>query len=328
MLPVFDQLNLRDADSVIRTLDLGASANFKAECRVGSIDRIGPFEHSGGAPAPKLIATGDLHDNPLHLARLVQAANLADPTPLPVGSGVRHHLTLHELIHSDNIVNHTDFSFRVLVRAAALKVAFPEYVHVLLANHELAQLTGAEVVKEGVRCVAAFDEGVNVSFHDRADDVREAIKRFIRSMPLALHAHVPRSDDVKLDSSDGGGRSADHEVILCAHSVPSPHVWSAFDARVFERDLVDDDYLPRTGACHQMTWGRGLSAESLREVLGVVSADALVLGHEKAEEGYSIVADRAVILNSDHERGAYMEIDLNVGWPRSRIADAMRRLNG
>lgn len=335
MLPVFDHLNLRDADSVIGALELGTSANFGAPCRVGSVDRIGPYAASGAdavsGAMPKLIATGDLHDNPLHLARLVQAANLADPAPLPAAAGARHHLTLHELIHSDNIVNHTDFSYRVLVRAAALKAAFPERVHVLLANHELAQLTGAEVVKEGVRCVAAFDEGVNVSFHERAEEVREAIKRFIRSMPLGLMVYLPRS----AGSAAGRGLAArgrqdecDHDVVLCAHSVPSPHLWGTFDAEILRRELVDDDYLPRTGACHQMTWGRGLSPENVAEVHETLKVNGLILGHEKAENGYIDLGERSIILNSDHERGAYLELDMNVVWPDSGLSRFARRLDG
>ncbi len=329
MLPVFDQLNLRDADSVIRTLGIGADANFRAPCRDGSVDRIGPYTRSGDDECPKLIATGDLHDNPLHLARLVQAANMADPASPPPGGGVRHHLTLHELIHSDNIVNHTDFSYRVLVRAAALKAAFPEHVHILLANHELAQLTGAEVVKEGVRCVQAFDEGLNVSFHDRAEDVREAIKRFIRSMPLGLMVHLPRaarSEPGPMVAARGMGDQREDDVVLCAHSVPSPHLWSTFDAGVLRRELGDEDYLPRTGACHQMTWGRGLTPGDVAGALALLGVDALIVGHEKAESGYIMLNDRFVVLNSDHVHGAYIELEMSQPWLGSRLERCVRRL--
>ena len=45
----------------------GARANREAACRRGSIDRI--------EPPGTLIATGDIHDNPLHFARLVEIAH-------------------------------------------------------------------------------------------------------------------------------------------------------------------------------------------------------------------------------------------------------------
>ena len=57
-------LDLQDADSVRRAFRAGAEANRAAACRAGSIDLI--------RPPGTLIATGDLHDNPLHFAKLVK----------------------------------------------------------------------------------------------------------------------------------------------------------------------------------------------------------------------------------------------------------------
>src|SRR3954462_11671835 len=64
------ELDLRNAESVRAALMAGARANREAACRAGSIDRI-------EAPGT-LIATGDLHDNPLHLSRLVAAAGMIE----------------------------------------------------------------------------------------------------------------------------------------------------------------------------------------------------------------------------------------------------------
>jgi hypothetical protein len=184
MLPAIEQLDLRNADAVVAALTAGAHANGQASCRRGSIDHV-------ATPGAKLIATGDLHDNPLHLARLVRAAGFES-----ADAADHKHLTLHELIHSDRLVNGMDFSYRVLARVAALKAAFPEFVHVLLANHELAQMTGSEVAKDGIRFVEAFDEAIDFAFGDDAPRVRKAVKSFIRSMPIALrmaHGSMRRS---------------------------------------------------------------------------------------------------------------------------------------
>ena len=191
----FGALDLQDPAAVAATLRRGAQANRDAACRDGSIDRI-----SGPG---RLIATGDLHDNPLHLAKLAELAEL--PLALagmPMGEDHPHealshadvgaHLTLHELIHSDRLIDGMDFSFRVLTRIAALKAFAPDRVHVLLANHELSQIIGAGVIKNGVRCTEAFNDAIDYTFGDDARGVHDAVGAFIRSMPLALRCESAR----------------------------------------------------------------------------------------------------------------------------------------
>ncbi len=270
-------LDLSDPDVVAGALAEGARANFDATCRVGSIDRI--------EPPGRLIATGDLHDNPTHLATLIECAALESDDPA--------HLTLHEVIHSDRLVNKMDFSYRALVRIARLKADHPEHVHTLLANHELAQIIGQGIVKDGVRVVEAFNEGVAYVFGEHAAVVQDAIEVFIRSMPLALRCVTPRGD------------------ILCAHSVPSPALMGRFDTHVLERDLVDADYEPRQGAAHLMVWGRGYDAELLEDLVERWGINLFILGHEKAPNGVKLVEPNAIVLNSDHERGVYLPMDLS-----------------
>ncbi|HMN40177.1 MAG TPA: hypothetical protein PKE29_04980 [Phycisphaerales bacterium] len=300
---------MRDAGAVVGALRAGARANREASCRRGSIDVVEVRAEDAGTPAGTLIATGDLHDSPLHLARVVRAAGMdeADPSGSESRTTRACHLTLHELIHGERLVNGMDYSYRVLVRAAALKAAFPERVHVLLANHEIAQLIGSAVVKDGVRCNEAFDEALGATFGDGADlgAVREAIGGFIRSMALALRITRPGLPD-----------------ILCSHSLPAPGLMDRFDPGVLERELVDEDFLPRTGSAYLMAWGRGWTPEhfdGLGERWGV---GLFVLGHEKAEAGCMVVGPRAVVLNSDHERGVYSRVDLTRAAGAAEVAGA------
>jgi hypothetical protein len=303
-------LDLTNPEVVRGVFAAGAKANHEASCREGSIDRI-------SAPG-RLIATGDLHDNPLHFARLVRVAGMEEGVEVSRCQGVEGgarpgaldtstprrldpcHLLLHEIIHSDRLINGMDFSFRALARVAALKARFPEHVHVLLANHELAQLKGAGIIKDGVRVVEAFNEGVDYVFGDDAELVQEGIREFITSMPLALRAHceMPEPD----------GRGVD---ILCAHSLPGTAMMGRFDASVLSRDLTDEDYEPRQGAAHIMVWGRGYDAEQLEDLVERWGVNWFILGHEKAETGVTFVPPCAVVLNSDHERGVYLPIDLS-----------------
>ncbi len=297
MLPAIEQLDLRDAAAVVAALEAGARANAEADCRRGSIDRV-------DQPA-RLIATGDLHDNPLHLARLVRAAGFESGDPAD-----HRHLTLHELIHSDRLVNGMDFSYRVLSRVAALKAAFPGHVHVLLANHELAQLTGSEVAKDGIRFVAAFDEALDFAFGEVAPRVRDAVCRFIRSMPIALRMAAPGGD------------------LLCAHSLPGPERMDRFDATILERDLTDDDYVARSGSAHFMVWGRNQPPELVDSLARRWGVGLFVLGHEKAENGAMRLGGGAVVLNSDHERAVYAELNTVEPPNADRVLQLLRPLSG
>lgn len=273
-------IDLKDPDAVRGILDAGAAASRDAPCRRGSIDSI-------EAPGT-LIATGDLHDNPLHLSRLVDAAGMG-----PEAAPGQTHLVLHEIVHSDRLLNGMDFSYRMLVRVAALKAAFPGRVHALLANHELSQMAGAGIVKDGIKVVEAFNEALAFTFGEEAPAVDEAVRGFIRSMPLALRARTARGD------------------ILCAHSLPAPWAMQKFDPTVLDRALTDADYEPRLGAAHLMVWGRGYDAELIEDLVERWGVTQFILGHEHVEEGVRFVPPCAVVLNSDHARGVYLPIDLS-----------------
>lgn len=311
MLPVFDQLDTRDAGSVIRALRAGAEANLRAKCRAGSCDVIGPFVagEGGSGEVARLIATGDIHDNPVHLARVVQAAGLGGDS----AEGPMAHLTLHELIHSDRLENGVDLSYRVLARAAALKASHPELVHVLLANHELAQLIKAEVLKDGVRCVEAFAEGLALAFGDRAGEVAAAVDDFVRSMPIGLR--------VRMSGDEGSGGD-----LFCSHSLPSAELMDRFDPGVIERALTDEDYVPRRGSAHLMVWGRRQPSAMIEALASRWGVGLFVLGHEYAERGVMAVSDRAVVVNTDHAGGGYLDLDLRRGVDASAATGAFRRI--
>lgn len=294
-------LDVRDPDAVIRALAEGSEANRHAPCRRGSIDVIGP--------PGTLIATGDIHDNPAHLRQCVRLAHLSD-TDLPEPNTGPAHLTLHELIHGDNLYNGMDFSYRMLARVAALKAAFPSRVHTLLANHELSQIVGAGIVKDGLNVVKAFNDGVEYVFGGEADRVNNAIAEFIRSMPLALRCE-------KGDGSPG---------LLCSHSLPASDLMDRFDAGVLKRPLTDDDYIPRRGSAHLMVWGRKHTREQLEALAQRWNVAAFVLGHEHAANGWLVIESNALILNTDHSRAHIVHIDLDSVWSLDTLRRRVRAL--
>lgn len=276
-------LGLQDSSQVCELFRAGAKACREAACRRGSIDVI-------RAPG-RLIATGDLHDHPINFKKLVEIAGLGGEQP--------SHLTLHEIIHPPNLLNGVDYSYRALARVASLKAEFPEHVHVLLGNHELSQIMGAGIVKDGVKVVDAFNAGLENVFGDDSLIVHEAIKEFVLAMPLAMRVECNKPD---------GSRGVD---ILCAHSLPGLAMMQRFDPSVLARDLTKEDYEPRTGAAHIMIWGRGYDSEQLEDLVERWGINLFILGHEKAPEGAAFIAPNAVVLNTDHERGVYLPIDLS-----------------
>lgn len=305
-------VNLQSAAEV-RELFLAATrANRTAACRQGSIDVI--------RPPGLLIATGDIHDNPVNFSRLVKVAGMDDRgspisdrrslstdastkvVPESISADPRSeirdprsptHLVLHEIIHSDRLINGADFSYRALARVAELKVRFPERVHTLLANHELSQVVGAGIIKDGVRVVEAFNMGLEYAFGGDFESVASSINEFVKSMPLALRCICDRRD------------------ILCAHSLPSTAMMQRFDPTVLSRDLTEADYEPRKGAAHIMVWGRGYDAEQIEDLVERWGVSLFILGHEKAENGALLVPPSVIVLNSDTEKGAYLPIDLS-----------------
>jgi len=294
-------MDLTDPDAVTRALLDGAEANRSAVCRRGSIDLI--------EPPGTLIATGDLHDNPVHYEAVLRVAGLDGQPAAESPGGEPVHLTLHEIIHSERLLHGVDLSYRVLVKVAALKARFPERVHTLIANHELAQLNNSAIVKNGVKMVRAFSDGIAYAFADAAHEVELAVRDFIRSMPLALRCRTPLGD------------------ILCSHSLPSVQAMGRFDTTVVHRELTEDDYAPRTGPIHMMTWGRGYDPDQIEDLVARWGVRLFILGHEHAQEGARVVPPAAVVLNSDHDRGVYLPIDLRDPPPPHTCAERVRPLS-
>jgi Calcineurin-like phosphoesterase len=280
--------NLQNADDVASLFEQATDATLRADCRRGCTERL--------PERGRLLATGDIHDNPVHLGRILTLAELeADPD---------HHVTFHEVIHGDHLIGDMDFSYRMLARIAELKLRFPEQVHALLGNHELSQIVGAGVLKHGINCVEAFNEAVEFTFHDDAPQVQEAIERFIRCMALALICE---------------------NGILCAHSLPGPHDLAEFDLDVLGRDLVEADFI-RHGSAHRMVWGRRLTPEHLEGLAERWGVRLFVLGHMLAETGWQVLPPNGIVLNSDHERGCVLPLDLAATAGVEELQDQVRPL--
>ncbi|MCH2138833.1 MAG: metallophosphoesterase [Phycisphaerales bacterium] len=236
-----------------------------------------------------LTIAGDLHDNLAHLAKVAVHGGLDQGG----------HVVVQELIHGPVLHHGCDLSHRMLLRIAALVKAFPGLVHPLLGNHELAQLLKRGVSKGGGNSVVQFDDGLDLAFGDEAQKVSDAIDTFIRAMPLAVR-------------TPGG--------ILIAHSMPQAQHMARFDTAVLDRAVTEDDLAGPFGSAYLLTWGRNYSDETLSELAAAWDVQGFILGHMHAEMGAEARGTRAVILNSDHERGVLLQIEADTAFNATKFA--------
>jgi len=277
-------VNLTDASEVVDLLGRASASLRESAGRDGCTVSL--------PPRGRVVVAGDLHDNPVHLDRLLRLARL--------DAHDDRHLVLQELIHGDRLINGCDLSHRILCRIAELSLAFPGRVHPLLGNHELSQLTGRAVSKGAGNSVEFFDDGLAFVFDDAWEGVRDAIHDFIRAMPLA----------VRSESDAHGGR------LFCSHSLPGAAAMNGFDASILIRAMTDDDYAAPGGSAYRMTWGRDHPPDHLNELGRLFDATLFCVGHRFVETGIEMIGPNAVAINSDHERAAALPIDL------ARIPDA------
>ena len=242
----------------------------------------------------RALLTGDLHGHSEIFEAVVSRAQLELSRD--------HHLVLQEIIHDGALVDGVDFSHRLLGRLAELVLAHPGQVHPILANHEIAQYRGHPIAKAGVHCTVAFDEGLDAAFGEEADLAASAVRAFITAMPLAVVC------------ANG---------VVVTHSLPNAGAMRHFDARVLERPLVVDDFDPPYGAAYLLTWGRTQTVEQLEALAREWNASAFVVGHAPAPEGVEYRPPNMVVLNTGHDRGRVIELDLATTRPSaSQLVDA------
>ncbi|MEE2972370.1 MAG: metallophosphoesterase, partial [Planctomycetota bacterium] len=238
-----------------------------------------------------LLVAGDIHDNPRNYAKIIEHAKL--------GNDDGAHLVLQELIHGERLVGGVDLSYRMLLKASNLLLAHPGRVHLLLANHELAQMAGHSVSKGSGCMTTRFDEGLARVFDLEAPRVEAAVAEFVRAMPLAAR-------------TDRG--------VLCAHSLPGPEMIQGFDVGILERGLEEADYEPFRGSAWKMVWGRSQDEAWVEELAERWEVSLFCLGHALVEDGITLGGPRTVLLNSDHERGRVLPIDLSAAAPTAESA--------
>ncbi len=280
---------LPTAQQVIEALETAAEEN-----------QLSPLRHEQVVHLPsegEVWMTGDLHDHRHNFTKLLRAADLPNHP--------QRHLILHELIHGDHIdATGAEDSWQTLFRAAELKCDYPQQVHFLLANHDLAQIYGEGIMKAGLSVCEAFNAGVRRDFGESADQVIVAITEFLLSLPLAARTTTG--------------------LFFC-HSLPGESQIPKFDYGVFDRPLSGADYKRRSGAAYQLIWGRNIPPAAVAEFAQQVGAQILITGHQPQDSGYSVNGPQHLILASDHNQGVYLPLDLGQSYDMDGLVGCLRR---
>jgi hypothetical protein len=284
--PISSKPSFQDVQVVCEVFERAAEHNLEHPHRTGSLIDLPDEGH--------MLVAGDLHDHRVNFEKIVRLANLANKPG--------NQLVLQELIHGEKLVNGLDLSYRTSAQAAAMQIAFPNRVHVLLSNHELAQINGEEISKHGVSSIEAFHAGLEYVFGDEAERVHEAFAAWVRSLPLAVR-------------TDTG--------LLIAHSLPATRKRETFDPAVLSRPLTDDDLAAPNGSAHLMVWGRTFGQAWVDDLATLWDVGLFVLGHQHADMGYELLGETVMVLASDHEHGVALPINLVQPYTRTQLTDAI-----
>ncbi|MGW8258300.1 MAG: metallophosphoesterase, partial [Thermoguttaceae bacterium] len=186
------------------------------------------------AMADEVLITGDLHGNRENFNLIKKMAAL-DAHP-------RRHLVLQELCHGGPTYaqNNGCMSHTILEDAVILKNKYPRQVHIILGNHELAELTDYPIQKNGQLLNVQFRLGLQHMYGAAAEKIRQSYLPFIQTCPLAVR--LPQNE-------------------FLSHSIPENCDSQTFDAGVFQHD-IDFHQLHEDSPLFQLVWGRDFRYEN------------------------------------------------------------------
>lgn len=229
--------------------------------------------------AEDVIVVGDLHGNIPAFRKVLDAAALPQHP--------RRHLVLQELIHGTRHYpdEQGDRSHQLVDLVAALKCQYPDRVHLILGNHELSELTGRVIGKNGMALNAVFRQGITTAYGARSDDIYNAYKTLFASLPLAVRTP--------------------NRVFLC-HTIPDAIYLEDLDPAVFQLDDWPPEAMKRGGAVYALTWGRDTTPETLDRFAQMVDADWFITGHQPCDEGFRQPNHRQIIIDGTDPHPTYL----------------------
>ncbi len=279
-------------EKIIATFGQATEANLQTPGRVGNVIEL------TAELADEVMVTGDLHGHRRNF-NLIRKTSALDAHP-------RRHLILQEVCHGGPTYpqNGGCMSHTLLEDVAGLKVKYPQRVHFILGNHELAELADYPIQKNRQMLNLLFRMGLQQMYGPAADKVRESFFPFLRSCPLAVR--MP------------GG-------VFISHSVPENCDTQKFDSSIFTRQLDKDEYLERA-SIFQLVWGRDYRQENAQAFAELVGANVLLNGHEPCPEGFNAPNQLQIIIDCCAEKASYVILPTDRQFSHADILQRIERL--
>ncbi|HEX3451023.1 MAG TPA: metallophosphoesterase [Isosphaeraceae bacterium] len=228
--------------------------------------------------AAEVMVVGDLHGNIAAFKKVLAIAAL-ERNP-------GRHLILQELIHGPLMYpdDKGDRSHQLLDVFTALKCQYPERAHLILGNHELSELTGRSIGKDGEGLNAKFRRGVETAYGESAGEILESYKTLFASLPLAVRTR--------------------NRVYVC-HTIPDESDLGNLDLELLKADVWPEDAMKRRGTIYALTWGRDTAPETADRFSAMVDADLFVTGHQPCDQGFRQANHRQIIIDGTHRHASY-----------------------
>ena len=264
------------ADQAIEIFRAAADANNSTAVRDGNLVML------NSRNAKDVLLTGDLHGHEANYEGILRKADL-EKNP-------ERHLIFQEICHGGpQFPEGGCVSHRMLTRVAEMKVRYPQRVHHIMSNHELAELTRYPIQKNRQLLNTSFALGMFRDYGTRADEVRFAMFSYLETCPLAVsisnHVFLSHSIPDQLDSRE-----------------------RPFDETIFYRALDPGSDLIRDGSVYRLVWGRDYRQTNADLFAKMLQAEILVCGHEPCPEGFKFPNSRQAIIDCSGQNAYCMLI--------------------
>jgi hypothetical protein len=279
-------------ENVILVFNEATEANWQTRGRKGNVVVLIP------KLAEDVMITGDLHGHRRNFNLICHLAALEQHP--------RRHLILQEVCHGGPTYpqNGGCMSHAMLEDVAGLIRKYPDRVHFILGNHELAELTDYPIQKNKQMLNLLFRLGLQQMYGRAVDKVREAFRAFLRSCPLAVR--LP------------GG-------VFITHTLPENVDSRGFDRGIFHRDLDPSEFSEQS-AFFQLVWGRDYREENARAFAELVGARVLITGHEPCDDGFQVPNSTQIILDCCAEQACYLLLPMKEELNQAEIVRRIRKL--
>jgi Icc-related predicted phosphoesterase len=255
------------------------------------------FRHGNLISLPSdvyLIATGDIHGHRRNFERIVAFADL--------NNNPNNHVLLQEIIHGGPKDDAGGcLSHKLLLDVIRYKLTFPDRVHIIMGNHDIAFITDSNVMKDGEEMNRLTRLALEREFQNDSIDIQQAMKQFMLSQPLAIKCE---------------------NRIWLSHSLPADNSVDKFDRQIFDKPLEISD-CKKPGSAYLLTWGRNYGQKTIDKMTELFGVDIFILGHQPQMQGWKQAGRNLIILASDHNHGCLLPIDLAKSYTVEMLIDSI-----